>query len=130
MIRTLRSGVLHLAIWISGCVLSAAGDLPPYRMVIEVDAGSHDRFDQVVEVDVNFTTWLRAAGSRGPFAPESLRLRELGADGKAPDFEVPFQFDPLLKIGAQAGSRATRYPILSRRRTRLWVVLSRWSCSK
>jgi hypothetical protein len=107
MIRALRSGVLHLAIWISGCVLSAAGDLPPYRMVIEVDAGSHDRFDQVVEVDVNFTTWLRAAGSRSPFAPESLRLREIDGNGKALDFEVPFQFDPASHFDAARRAEGT-----------------------
>jgi len=103
----IRSSALGLASLVWGYVFAAAGDLPPYRTVIEVHAGSYDRFDQAVELEINFTDLLRAAGSRASFAPDSLRLQEIDAKGKAMGFEVPFQFDPAPHFDAARRAEGT-----------------------
>jgi hypothetical protein len=104
---TLRGHALSLISFLPGYALAAQGSLPPYWALIEVQAGIHDRFDQVAELKVHFTDWLRALGSRAPFAPESVRLCEIDGNGKVLDCEVPFQCEPASQSDAAGRAEGT-----------------------
>lgn len=71
-----------------------------YRFSVTVAANGYARTDKPVELDVNFTSLLSAAGASGAFAVDSLRVVEVGADGSSLDPLVPFQFDPASNFDA------------------------------
>jgi len=103
----MRLFMLLLTGLIPGLAASApVSGLPPYRALIEVSASS-GRSDQIVQVEVDFTGLLRQAGSRRPFAPDSLRLAEVDDGGRAVNWDVPFQFDPAPDFDAARRAQGT-----------------------
>lgn len=66
----------------------------PYRLWLEIDSGECNHADRVATVELSFADLLKMAGSGRPFAPECLRVVELGPRGETLDGAVAFQFDP------------------------------------
>lgn len=66
-----------------------------YRVVVNVDANGHVRYDKPVEVPLNFTNLLTSVGQGAAFDPASLRVVEVNANAQFINENVPFQFDPV-----------------------------------
>lgn len=64
-----------------------------YRLPITVGAAGHERFDKVIELDLNFTQLARQLGEPGAFDETSLHVVEVNARGDVSDAQVMFQFD-------------------------------------
>lgn len=66
---------------------------PQYSHLITVDADGVARTDKVVEVGLNFTPLLSAAGGSGAIDANAIRVYEIDGNGDVIDNDVPFQFD-------------------------------------
>jgi len=94
LVMTLVS-LLTLGLWRSSAAAPDAGWWDarwPYRVAVDVAAAGYARHDKVVDVDINFTELLDAAGQDERFDPDSIRV--LAVQGNTIiDEAVPFQFD-------------------------------------
>jgi len=87
--------LLTLGLWRSSAAAPDAGWWDarwPYRVGVDVAATGYARHDKVVDVAINFTDLLTAAGQEGKFDPDSLRVLEVDGNTVV-DEAVPFQFD-------------------------------------
>ena len=72
-----------------------------YRLSLTVGALGYARQESPVEVELDFAGLLARLGASGAFAPESLRVVEIGAGGAALDGAVPFQLDATEPAGPE-----------------------------
>ncbi len=80
---------------------------PQYQHLITVDANGFARQDKVVEVALNFTPLIDAAGGSGALDPASIRVHEIDGGGDVIDNDVPFQFDKASNYHAANKARGT-----------------------
>ena len=86
---------------------SAQGQ-PQYEHLITVAANGFARQDKVVEVALNFTPLIAAAGGgSGALDPASIRVQEIDGGGDVIDADVPFQFDRASDYHATNKARGT-----------------------
>jgi surface antigen len=64
-----------------------------FRIPLRVEPASTVQYNRAVVVTINFSVALKTAKSRGIFISNTLRLVEIGADGKVVDEAVPLQFE-------------------------------------
>jgi hypothetical protein len=79
----------------------------PYRFEMNVGAGGVARTDKIVDLDVNFTTFLESIGEGGRFDPDTIRLVEVDANGAVLDDDIAYQFDGATSYQADTNARGT-----------------------
>jgi uncharacterized repeat protein (TIGR02543 family) len=94
-----------------------SGDLTPpndwwdanwdYRVAVNVAAGSVARINKPVEVQINFTPLLAAAGGSGAWDENSLRVVEVNAQAQIINTNLPHQFDRAANFNATTNAAGT-----------------------
>ena len=100
---------------------------PSFYLPLKIDAGGSERFDRIVEIDLNLTQQMETLGVPGALDLTSLRLIEVDESGKVLDPEVAFQFDPEQQfdankraVGTLVFSLSGHTPAQATRRYRLY----------